>query len=303
MISYNPRSLLSVLVSFPRSAIFKTLLVEMIIAGAYAAFIVYIEQDVGRISVPLGPQILSLLGIILGLLLVFRTNTAYDRWWEGRRSWGTLVNVSRALARQLAAQLPLDDSRTGRRHHWAIRLRDFPFALATHLRTPPERLRTHEPNRILAEMAVMLDEDVRHSRLAPEARIALTPLLTTYDDVCGICERIRNTPIPLSYSSYIKQFNLLYALLVPFALAEEYGYGTVIAQVFIFFATSGIDLLAGEIEEPFGTEVNDLPLEGLSQKIAKDVTDLLEPDTLTAQLTTAEVAQADRDVALGKAAR
>jgi len=303
MITYDPRSLLSVLISFPRSAIFKTLLVEMISAGAYAAFIVYIEQDIGRIAVPLGPQILSLLGIILGLLLVFRTNTAYDRWWEGRRTWGTLVNCSRALARQLAAQLPRDDSPQGRRRVWATLLRAYPAALAAHLRTPPELLTTHEPNRILADMAVMLDEDVKLGRLAPEARIALTPLLTTFDEVCGICERIRNTPIPLSYSSYIKQFNLLYAILVPFALAKAYGYGTVIAQVFIFFATWGIDLLASEIEEPFGTEVNDLPLEGLSQKIARDVTQLLEPGSVTAQRATAEVVQADRAIAAGKVER
>lgn len=300
MISYNPRALVEVLVSFPRSAIFRTLLVELLLVASYAAGVVYVEQDIKRMSVPLGPPILSLLGIILGLLLVFRTNTAYDRWWEGRRLWGTLVNASRALARQLAAQLPPAAGPDDRRHAWAERLRAFPFALALHLRTPPEQQGgRHEPNRLLAEMAVLLHEDITAGRLVPEARVALTPLLTTFDDVAGACERIRLTPIPLSYSSYIKQFIWLFALLVPFALAQEYGYGAVIAQVFLFFATAGIDLLASEIEEPFGTEVNDLPLEGISRKIARDVTVLLEPGSPLARQADAEVAAADRGAAAG----
>ncbi len=276
MISYEPRNWFGVLLGFVRSRLFRLLVLDMVLVGSYAALVVYVEADIGRISVPLGPAILSLLGIILGLLLVFRTNTAYDRWWEGRRLWGQLVNVSRALARQLAAQLPPEDQ--ARRRAWADRLRAFPKALAAHLRLPtgatPDE---HVPNRLLAEMAVMLHEDVTEGRLPPESRIALTPLITAFDEVAGACERIRSTPIPLSYSSYVKQFILLFALLVPFALAREFGYGTVIAEVFLFFATAGIDLLATEIEEPFGTDVNDLPLDLISTKIIRDVTALLEP--------------------------
>jgi putative membrane protein len=300
MISYEPRNWFGVLVGFVRSGVFRVLVSDMVLVGGYAAFIVYLEKTLGRISVPLGPSILSILGIILGLVLVFRTNTAYDRWWEGRRLWGQLVNVSRALARQLAAQLPTDDAE--RRRDWARRLRDFPQALAQHLRLPtgtsPE---VHQPNRILAEMAVMLHEDVGSGRRTGEARIALTPLLTAFDDVAGACERIRSTPIPLSYSSYVKQFILLFALLVPFALAEEFGYGAVIAEVFIFFATAGIDLLATEIEEPFGTDANDLPLDSIAAKIVRDVTVLLEPGTMNAYAAGLADDQAERAMAEGVA--
>jgi len=300
MISYEPRNWFGVLLGFVRSRVFRVLVTDMVLVGTYAALVVYVEQTLGRISVPLGPSILSILGIILGLVLVFRTNTAYDRWWEGRRLWGQLVNISRALARQLAAQLPVDDA--DRRREWARRLRDFPPALAQHLRLPtgaaPD---VHQPNRILAEMAVMLHEDVVSGRLPIEARIALTPLLTAFDDVAGACERIRSTPIPLSYSSYVKQFILLFALLVPFALAEEFGYGAVIAEVFIFFATAGIDLLATEIEEPFGTDVNDLPLDSIAAKIVRDVTVLLEPGTVNAYAAGLADDQAQRAMAEGAA--
>jgi putative membrane protein len=117
-----------------------------------------------------------------------------------------------------------------------------------------------------------------------ESRIALQPLLTAYDDIAGACERIRNTPIPFSYSSYIKQFVVLYALVMPFGLVKEFGYGTVIACMFTFFATMGLELLAGEIEEPFGTDRNDLPLDQIAGRIAADVrTLLLDPHSPTPQ--------------------
>jgi hypothetical protein len=112
-------------------------------AGLYAAAVVWAEKRYPAIAVPLGPAILSLLGIILGLLLVFRTNTAYDRWWEGRRLWGQLVNVSRALARQLDALLGREGSRAEHRERYVALLTRFPTALAIHLRGPV--IERHEP--------------------------------------------------------------------------------------------------------------------------------------------------------------
>lgn len=105
------------------------------------------------------------------------------------------------------------------------------------------------------------------------------PLLQGIDDVLGGCERIRNTPIPFSYSSYIKQFVMLYALVMPFGLVREFGYGTVIACMFTFFATMGLELLATEIEEPFGTDINDPPLDTLTGIIARDVGVILSADS------------------------
>ena len=89
----------------------------------------------------------------------------------------------------------------------------------------------------------------------------------------GKCERIRKTPIPFSYSSYVKQFVVLYAIMVPFALVKDFGYGAVIASMFSFFATMGLELLANEIEEPFETDPNDLPLTAIGETIARDVAD------------------------------
>ena len=131
------------------------------------------------------------------------------------------------------------------------------------------------PNAILQELTRAFHRDVRGGQLPRETTVSLTPLLISFDDVCGACERIRNTPIPFSYSSYVKQFVLLYALVLPFGLVREFGYGTVIASMFTFFATMGLELLATEIEEPFGTDRNDLPLDDLADRITQDVQHIL----------------------------
>ncbi len=294
MIFYDPKNWLGILFDFPRSPVFRTLFLDVLGAGIYAALVVWIETDVIRVAVPLGPSFLSILGIILGLLLVFRTNTAYDRWWEGRKLWGQLVNVSRALAHALDANLDAAD--TTRRREYTRLIGAFPALLAAHLRKPrqapssngvspkkaPPRAAsddTHEPNRLVRLLHRAVADDVRQGALPVEARIALQPLLSAFDDITGSCERIRNTPIPFSYSSYIKQFVVLYAIVMPFGLVEEFGYGTVIACMFTFFATMGLELLAGEIEEPFGTDRNDLPLDQLADRIASDVQSLLESHT------------------------
>ena len=274
MITYDPKRWLHVVVSFPRSPVFRLLFLDVVLAGLYAAGVVWAEIRYPRIAVPLGPAILSLLGIILGLLLVFRTNTAYDRWWEGRRLWGQLVNISRALARQLDALLARDEGTVVRRARYADMLARYPVALTEHLRATAPAGR-HEPNELLSAIVRDVHADVQAGRMPREAIVSLTPLLTAFDDVCGACERIRKTPIPFSYSAYVKQFILLFALVIPFALASEFGYGTVIAEMFIFFSTMGIELLANEVEEPFGTDRNDLPLEDISATIARDVRQLL----------------------------
>jgi ion channel-forming bestrophin family protein len=271
MISYDPKNWIRILFDFPRSPVFRTLALDVAGAGVYAALVVWGEEKLG-VAVPLGPSFLSILGIILGLLLVFRTNTAYDRWWEGRRAWGQLVNTSRAIGHALDAMLP---DRAPERERYATLLTAYPTVLARHLRTPKGNTGLHEPNEAVRALVRAVHADIRSGQLPREALTPLTPVLTAFDDVCGICERIRNTPIPFSYSSYVKQFVVLYALVMPFGLAREFGYGTIIASMFTFFATMGLELLATEIEEPFGTDRNDLPLEDITQRIALDARQLL----------------------------
>lgn len=276
MITYDPKNWIRILLDFPRSPVFRTLALDVVGAGLWAALVVWVETDLIKVAVPLGPAFLSILGIILGLLLVFRTNTAYDRWWEGRRLWGQLVNVSRGLARQLATRLA-SPAEADRRKRYAALLTQFPGALATHLRRPRGAEGPNWVGELLSLLHAEIQADQTAGRLIPECGILLAPLLQGFDDVLGGCERIRNTPIPFSYSSYIKQFVMLYALVLPFGLVREFGYGTVIASMFTFFATMGLELLATEIEEPFGIDANDLPLDTLTATIERDVSSILTP--------------------------
>jgi len=275
MITYDPKNWLRILVDFPRSPVFRTLALDVLGAGAYAAFVVWIETDIFKVAIPLGPSFLSILGIILGLLLVFRTNTSYERWWEGRKLWGQLVNVSRGLAHQLDAYHP---PAAAERLGYATLMQRYPVALAEHLRRPRGVPGPHVPNAIVGELTRAVHRDINSGVLPREAIISLTPLLLAFDDISGACERIRNTPIPFSYSSYVKQFVLLYALVMPFGLVREFGYGTIIASMFTFFATMGLELLATEIEEPFGTDRNDLPLDDLAERIRIDTRQILGVD-------------------------
>jgi len=282
MISYDPKNWFRILLDFPRSPVFRTLALDVIGAGLWAALVVWVEMDLIRVAIPLGPAFLSILGIILGLLLVFRTNTAYDRWWEGRRLWGQLVNLSRGLSRHITTNLGTGPDSASRRARYAELLSRFPAALATHLRRPRGAPGPHIPNEVLAELHTEVRTDRAANRIDPETFIVLGPLLQGLDDVLGGCERIRNTPIPFSYSSYIKQFVVLYALVMPFGLVREFGYGTIISSMFTFFATMGLELLATEIEEPFGTDINDLPVDNLTHVITRDVTTLLTPESTAA---------------------
>ena len=271
VISYDSKNWIRVLREVPRSRVFRTLFLDVMVAGLYAALVVWLETEIIGSLVPLGPSFLSILGIILGLLLVFRTNTAYDRWWEGRRLWGQLVNNSRGLARQLDALLGDAPARIPGRQQYARLLATFPRSLGAQLRAPSSVTGPDAPSALLSALHRAVQADLTHGHLVSDARITIAPILQQFDDVMGACERIRNTPIPYSYSSYIKQFVLLYAVIMPFGLAKDFGYGAVIASMLTFFATMGLELLAEEIEEPFGGDRNDLPLEDIAAVIARDV--------------------------------
>ena len=179
MIAYDPKNWIRVLLDFPRSPIFRTLFLDVLGAWLWAALVVWVETDVFRVAVPLGPSFLSILGIILGLLLVFRTNTAYDRWWEGRRLWGQLVNVSRGLSRHLAVA-PLE-----RRARYATIMAEFPSALTSHLRRERGAGWPHLPNQVISDLHTEIRQDAEAGHLGPDALLRLAPLLQQYDDVLG----------------------------------------------------------------------------------------------------------------------
>ena len=296
MIPYDPKSWTQPFVDAPRMALFRRIALSVAAAGAWAWLVAWLSVGGQRLAVPLGPSILTVLGTILGLLLTFRTNTAYDRWWEGRRLWGQLINATRALAHHLdgllaahppaggAAEIGGDDAPASRRERYAALLGEFASALVAHLRRPrrapgaaPGASGTEgrAPNAIVRELVRGVHADVAAGVLPREATVALSPLLSALDDVTGGCERIRNTPTPASYGAYLKFFVLLYTIALPFGLVRDFGYGAVPATMLVLFATVGVELLAEEVESPFGTDPNDLPIDELAARAAADARELL----------------------------
>jgi len=228
----------------------------------------------------------SLIGFVLSLLLVFRTNTAYDRWWEGRKKWGEMVNNTRNLATKIAVMI--DDKPT--RDYFARMIGNYAYAVKEHLRegvlfeelelTEEERAilenASHVPNIIDKWLYAKLHALKKEGKLTEEEFIVIDINLKSLADILGACERIRNTPIPYSYSIFLKKFIFIYVTTIPLALVGDFGYYSSIIAVFIFYVLVSMEILAEEIEDPFGLDDNDLPTDDLSAKIKMNAEEILD---------------------------
>ncbi|MGE0770521.1 MAG: bestrophin family protein [Cyclobacteriaceae bacterium] len=231
--------------------------------------------------------IFSLLGVVLSILLVFRTNSAYDRWWEGRKHWGALVNNTRNLAVMLKAYLPEDDKPT--KQFFARNISNFCFALRDHLRqgvrmdeldlTAEEEAeltpKAHKPNHIAYWIFQKIHTLYKADVISEADMINIKAQHESLLDILGACERIKKTPIPFSYAVYIKIFVSAYCVMLPFGLYLDFGFYTIPLTMFISFAMIGLELMAQEIEEPFGLDCNDLPTGDIAKTIQRNVFELL----------------------------
>jgi len=258
----------------------------MIAMAVYAGIVAYLEIEYFKIdkdsSIRNISLIHTLLGFVLSMLLVFRTNTAYDRWWEGRKLLGKMVNDSRNLAIKLHAILPEDDKEN--RDFFKKYLCFFPHLLSRHLskqstkmelaqdqqHTEVEQL-PHPPNALIWRIRNQVQKLYREGVITGDQLIILDTQLSGFLDVCGGCERIKNTPIPYSYSSFTKKFIVIYVITLPIAYAMSIGYMMTFLTVFVFYVLMSLEVLAEEIEEPFNNEENDLPMELIAQNIERNI--------------------------------
>lgn len=230
-------------------------------------------------------SVYSLIGFVLSLLLVFRTNTAYDRWWEGRKKWGELVNNTRNLATKLAVLSPNKETRD----YFARMIPNYAFAMKEHLRegvileeldlTEEEfkllEASEHRPNIITKWLYEAIKKMKTEEHISEEEMLLLDINLKSFADIIGACERIRNTPIPYSYSIFLKKFIFIYVTTIPLAIITWFGYFSCLITVFIFYVLVSMEILAEEIEDPFGRDDNDLPTDDLSKKIKLNVKEIL----------------------------
>ncbi|MBK8341200.1 MAG: hypothetical protein IPK99_14925 [Flavobacteriales bacterium] len=291
MITYDSRNWFHAL-ALHRSDTFRKLLPLLILVGLFTWGVGLLEMKVLKLSksslVTNLPVMHSLLGFAISMLLVFRTNTAYDRWWEGRKLWGQLVNASRNLAVNMSVMVPHEDAAT--RSFFARTISLFAHELRQHLLSEKTRLELdqqphpeipdfdrskHVPSqvaRLMQQRVYRLDRD---GAITGDQLIVLNTDLVQFLDICGACERIKNTPIPYSYSSFIKKFIVVYVLTLPFGFVFSLGYLAIPVVMFIFYVLASLELIAEEIEDPFGKDGNDLPMERLAIMIAKNADEIL----------------------------
>lgn len=276
MVLYDPKSWWGLIFKFHKSDTFRTLLPAMLSVALYTGGVAYADLSLlPRDWLAGTPVVHSLLGLVISLLLVFRTNTAYERWWEGRRQWGILINAARNLSMKLAVFLPEDHPGRGR---IAEHMAEYAYVLKQHLRGhKPGRFKDvqHAPNAVAERLFRDVNDAYRGGDLSGEQLLCLNAELTTFADVCGACERIQKTPIPYSYSLFLKKFIFVYIVSMPFCFAPLFHYGAVLLTTFMFYVLVSLEMIAEEVENPFGDDANDLPTDQLAETVRRNVFELL----------------------------
>jgi ion channel-forming bestrophin family protein len=228
----------------------------------------------------------TLLGLVLGLLIVFRTNTSYDRFWEGRKLWGSMVNTARNLARGAAVFAPPSDD-------LSRLLTAYVRAVKQHLRgaTDLAEIKPYlsaelferasaaaNPGVILAwHLSDWVLKRRQSGRLDNQMASRLEGYVAALLDWQGGCERILKTPIPFVYAAHIKHLLLAYLVTLPFVLVPLLQWGAPVMMAVCAFGMLGVEEAGVEIEDPFGTDPNDLPLDIICETIARDAKALAEP--------------------------
>lgn len=288
---YNPKEWFHSVLFVHKSDTLRKLYPYLLLTAAFSAGVAYLELEylnlsqkswVGNITV-----VHSLLGFALSLLLVFRTNTAYDRWWEARKQWGTLTNISRNFAIKMNAML--DENDKNNRHFFRKIVPMFASSLFAYLRSDyttfmldeSEELEhkfeshKHGPNQVATLMYKKVNNLYQEGKISGDQLIILNNEIQDFTNVCGACERIKNTPIPQSYTSFLKKFIVIYVATLPVGYVFSIGYFVILAVPFIFYVLASLELIAESIEDPFGTDSDDLPIEKISENIKKHVQEIL----------------------------
>ncbi len=286
MVTYNPKDWFTLIIQFHKSDTFRRLFWSLVSIGIYAAIIVYAEAHFLHLSSKNPTVMHSILGFVLSMLLVFRTNSAYDRWWEGRKIWGSVVNNSRNLALKLSAMLVHEKDK----QEIKLLISNYVFAFKNHLRskyiqeefTPTDNINlsqfadaNHKPNLIAKSLYAKINSLYANKDLTGEQLIILNDELKSFTDSCGACERIKNTPIPYSYNIFLKKMIFLYCISLPIFFGSEFGYTTVAITIIVLYVFASIELIAEEIEDPFGEDDNDLPLDDICNRIKTNLNEIL----------------------------
>ena len=255
---------------------------------ALASLIVLLKQYYPRALPDLTPIPFTLLGIALAIFLSFRNSVSYDRFWEARKLWGAVLNETRALTRQ---QLTAADATDEQNRQFVYSLIAFVHALRAQLRNTdataalqkllrPEAVEQVINGRFKPELVVLdLGQQLRTMRkqeqLCPILFARMDQHLSQLSACLGGCERIASTPVPFGYSVILHRTVYTYSFLLPLGLVATLGAITPLIVAFVAYTFLALEALAEELQDPFGTEPNDLPLDAMTNMIESALREML----------------------------
>ncbi len=249
------------------------IVVRILVATFSAALVAGAHQVGWHVAIPATAH--SLIGVALGLLLVFRTNASYDRFWEGRKLWGGMVNTCRNIAR-VGVTLFKEPRAYA---ELAELVRAFPLACMNTLRGAPQSLSVrsdiakaqHVPLAICRDMGRVINDERQSGHITDIQQAMMDGHVSVLMDIIGACERIRKTPLPFAYVVHLRRALMIYTVTLPFCLVEPLRWWSVLATSLVAFVLFGIEEIGVEIEDPFGTDANDLPLEKICATIDANI--------------------------------
>jgi putative membrane protein len=269
-----------------RGSIVRKMLPQLFIVAGLSMFAVWTAGHLFRHKVPLNSTPFTLTGVSLALFLGFRNSSAYDRWWEGRRLWGNLLNTARSLTRQA---MTVTDARVGSGKIGTGSIREFvnlqiafayatrdqlrgaPFERSAELLAAPLAAEVdqarYKPALLLRAMGEWVGQRQREGAFGEIITSAFDRNLIELSNVLGGCERIASTPVPFSYSVMIHRVVYFYCALLPFGLVDAIAWMTPVVSLVIAYSFIALDVLASELEMPFDLEENDLPLDTICRTI------------------------------------
>jgi len=278
-------------------SVLPRLLPRLILLFVLSVGVAYLHGIIFSFKIPLNPAPLTLFGFVLALFLGFRNNVSYDRFWEGRKLWGALLNVARSLTRQaLTLKKTKDISSVS---EFIQMLGSFIFALKHQLRkTDPyddlkqrlseEKLELvmkakYKPVILMRLMAEWVQEAKDQDEIDTIQQARFDENLDKLADIVGGCERIVSTPIPYSYRVLLHRTVYIYCALLPFGLVDTLEWFMPFIVIFVAYTFVAFEAIADEIEDPFGVEANDLALNSMCHMIDETIHEMAGEQINTSQ--------------------
>jgi len=275
---------------FHKIPVFRRVWLYLAVMTIYTLIVYWIAEEGKWMNVFKEATNVAYLSAIFGLLLVFRTNSAYERWWEGRRLWGQLVNDSRNICLKVRSYVDVPNSEKVLMGELVV---SFCYALKHHLRdTRPTRdlpgiepiatipASKHLPALVTGKVFGMLQDWVEQGQINDFKLMLIDQHVRAFMDICGACERIKNTPLAVSYRAFMRQGIGLNLIIIPWYVIPQLGLLWSLPVVLISsYFLIGLELIAEDIEEPFGEDGDDLPLDSICNNIQKSVSQILPVDS------------------------